>query len=324
MQQYLQYLLLLSGLFLGWSLGTNDAGNVFGAAVATRVVKYRTATIIVAVFVIIGACTSGYRNITKVSGFARINGVDLGIEAFLVLLAAGITVTTMSILKIPVSTNQCVTGALVGWGISCSSTDWGKTSEFLIAWLINPFIAVGICFVLTFIITRYFEKSLHKLIIYDYVIKIGYWAAGIFAAYTMGANNVANSTGLFVGENNLLPNPLLAAALGSCAIALGALTFSRRVMTTIGSSVTELTDLTGLLVVISSALAIFTSNRLMGVPVPTAHATIGAMMGAGLVRGAKHVNFKALKNILTAWVVSPTAAGLLTFIMGTVFKLVTK
>ncbi|MDP4153025.1 MAG: inorganic phosphate transporter [Bacillota bacterium] len=324
MQHYLQYFLLLSGLFLGWSLGTNDAGNALGAAVGTRVIKYRTATIIVAVFVIIGACTSGYRNITKVSSFANTNGVNLGIKSFLVLLAAGITVTTMSFLKIPVSTNQCVTGAIVGWGASCGSVDMKKTSDFLIAWAINPFIAIAICFVLTFIVTRYLEKRLHKFIIYDTAIKVGYWAVGIFASYTLGANNVANPTGMFVGPDNLLPSKLVAAALGSIAIAIGALTFSRRVMTSIGTSVTELTELTGLLVVLSSALAIFTSNRLMGVPVPTAHATIGAMIGAGLVKGVKHVNFKGVKNILTAWLVSPTAAGLLTFLMGITYKAIVK
>ena len=32
------YLLLAAGLFMGWSLGTNDAANAFGTAVATRVV----------------------------------------------------------------------------------------------------------------------------------------------------------------------------------------------------------------------------------------------------------------------------------------------
>lgn len=49
------YLLLAAGLFMGWSLGTNDAANAFGTAVATRVVKYRTAVTIISIFVLIGA-----------------------------------------------------------------------------------------------------------------------------------------------------------------------------------------------------------------------------------------------------------------------------
>jgi len=34
-------LYLSAGLFLGWSLGANDAANVFGTAVGTRMIKFR-------------------------------------------------------------------------------------------------------------------------------------------------------------------------------------------------------------------------------------------------------------------------------------------
>ena len=46
---------LLGGLFLGWSLGANDAANVFGTAVGTRMVQFKTAAIICSLFVILGA-----------------------------------------------------------------------------------------------------------------------------------------------------------------------------------------------------------------------------------------------------------------------------
>ena len=48
-------LFLTSGLFLGWSLGANDAANVFGTAVGTRMIRFSTAAIICSVFVILGA-----------------------------------------------------------------------------------------------------------------------------------------------------------------------------------------------------------------------------------------------------------------------------
>ena len=53
------WIFLSSGLFLGWSLGANDGSNVFGTAVGTRMVKFRTAAVISSVFVIIGAVFAG-------------------------------------------------------------------------------------------------------------------------------------------------------------------------------------------------------------------------------------------------------------------------
>jgi len=65
------YLLLFAGLFMGWSLGTNDGANAFGIAVATRVVKYRTAVIIIAILVIVGAFIGGANNIDKLQNFLQ-------------------------------------------------------------------------------------------------------------------------------------------------------------------------------------------------------------------------------------------------------------
>ena len=38
---------LSSGLFLGWSLGANDAANVFGTAVGARMIRFTTAAMMV-------------------------------------------------------------------------------------------------------------------------------------------------------------------------------------------------------------------------------------------------------------------------------------
>ena len=50
---------LSSGLFLGWSLGANDAANVFGTAVGSRMVRFTTAALICGAFVVLGAFVSG-------------------------------------------------------------------------------------------------------------------------------------------------------------------------------------------------------------------------------------------------------------------------
>ncbi|HRY45511.1 MAG TPA: inorganic phosphate transporter, partial [Thermoanaerobaculia bacterium] len=51
----MSWLFLSSGLFLGWSLGANDAANVFGTAVATKMVRFRTAALVAGLFVVLGS-----------------------------------------------------------------------------------------------------------------------------------------------------------------------------------------------------------------------------------------------------------------------------
>ena len=50
---------ILGGIFLGWSLGANDASNVFGSAVTSKMVRFRTAALLCAGFVLLGAWLEG-------------------------------------------------------------------------------------------------------------------------------------------------------------------------------------------------------------------------------------------------------------------------
>ncbi|MCB5279732.1 MAG: inorganic phosphate transporter, partial [Candidatus Cloacimonetes bacterium] len=74
---------LLSGLFLGWSLGANDTGNIFGAAVETRMLKFKKAALIAAIFITLGAVLEG----SGPSGtLGRLGSVDALGGAFTVAL----------------------------------------------------------------------------------------------------------------------------------------------------------------------------------------------------------------------------------------------
>jgi len=48
-----------SGLFLGWTLGANDASNVFGSAVGSKMIHFKQAAIIASIFVVLGAVLQG-------------------------------------------------------------------------------------------------------------------------------------------------------------------------------------------------------------------------------------------------------------------------
>ena len=61
---------LSAGAFLGWSLGSNDASNVFGTAVASRMVSFRTAAALCAIFVVVGAVVGGRAGLDTYSGIS--------------------------------------------------------------------------------------------------------------------------------------------------------------------------------------------------------------------------------------------------------------
>ena len=54
---------LSSGLFLGWSLGANDASNIFGTAVGTKMLRFGFAATIASVFIVLGSVISGPQRI---------------------------------------------------------------------------------------------------------------------------------------------------------------------------------------------------------------------------------------------------------------------
>lgn len=335
---------------MGWSLGTNDAANAFGTAVATRVVSYRTAVSIIAVLVIVGAYTGGANNIDKVAELATSNqviasvdevteAIEAGgnevlrlksaIKAAIIFTCAALTVFAMSYLKFPVSANQSITGAIIGWGLfyadysdpAVLAVNLPQIGKFASTWILNPLGAGIISFILVYFVNKFISAKLTSFSSYDKIIKIGYLIAGAFASYSIGLNSSANVTALYYDAAyaqtgvaaNLLTDARLTATIGGIAIAVGVLTFSKRVMMTVGSSIAEITQIDGFIVIIAMALTVVIMGNWMGIPVSTSQAVVGAVMGAGLTRGVKAVHFGVFKNIAIAWVSSPTVAGLMAY-----------
>jgi len=346
------YLLLLAGVFMGWSLATNDAANAFGTAVATGVVKYRHAIWIIAVLVIIGAFIAGENNIDKVAELSTSNKVTASeqdvmsaieagkveelrlksaLKAAIIFTCAALTVFMMSTLKFPVSANQSITGAIIGWGLfyadysdpAVLAINLPQIEKFAMTWVINPVGAAIISYVLVQVVHKFLEKRLTSLAHYDTMIRIGYLGAGAFASYSIGMNSSANVTALYYDPffantgvaANLLTSAQVTAVIGGIAIAIGVLTYSKKVMMTVGSSIAPLNQIEGFVVIIAMALTIVIMGNWMGIPVSTSQAVVGAVIGAGLTKGAKNVRFGVLKRIAVAWVSSPTVAGVMAYLI---------
>ncbi len=288
-----------SGVFLGWSLGSNDAANVFGTAVASRMVKFRTAAILCSIFVLLGAVIQGPEGMHTYNKMSSAGSLNV---AFVVSFAAALTVTFMTYLSLPVSTSQAVVGALVMVGMTTGRLQTGSLEKVVICWVATPIGAMLISILLYYLVGKVMNMIDFDLFAYDRNLRIALIAAGSYGAYALGANNVANVTGVFVGDGML--SPLAAAVIGALAIGLGVITFSRNVMMTVGRSLVKLDAFSAFVVVLAEAITVHVFAYI-GVPVSTSQAVVGGVLGIGLVKGVQTVQMKTLWRILFGWVGTP-------------------
>jgi len=318
--------LLSSGLFLGWSLGANNAANFFGTAVATNMIKFKTAAIICSIFVIIGAVVSGAGTAGTLGKLGAINTLA---GAFIVALASAITSFFMTKAGIPISTSQAVVGGIIGWNIFAKApTDYTALSKIAGTWVFSPLLSAAMAFLL-FILTKYIlDRSRIHMITLDSWTRTALVIAGAFGAYSLGANNIGNVMGVFVSSspfkdiaftNFTFTSVQQLFLLGGIAVAVGVITYSKRVMLTVGEDIFKLTPVTALIVVISVSLTLFLfasqslrtfliSNNLPAfplVPVSSSQAVVGSVMGISFAKGGRNLNFRILGKISIGWILTP-------------------
>ena len=328
---------LLGGLFLGWSLGANDAANVFGTAVGTRMIRFKTAAIVCSVFVILGAIISGGGTTETLGKLGAINALP---GAFAACVAAGISVYMMTKFGLPVSTTQAIVGAIVGWNLYTGSTTNVKVLiTILSTWILCPIIA-GLIAMFFYIITKKFiqNSKLHILRL-DAYTRLALLLAGAFGAYSLGANNIANVMGVFVPISPFTDISIMKIfifsskeqlfLLGGIAIAFGVFTYSKRVMFTVGSDLLKLSPVSAFIVVISHSIVLFLfasqgiSDFLQSinlpsiplVPVSSSQAVVGGVIGIGLLKGGKEVQWSIAGKISLGWFTLPVIAAFISFLI---------
>jgi PiT family inorganic phosphate transporter len=327
---------LTSGLFLGWSLGANDASHIFGSAVGSKMVTFRKAAIIASVFFILGAVIQGSGTSHTLDKLGAVNAIG---GSFTLALAAAITIYMMTKFALPISTTQAIVGAIIGWNFFTGNhTDSATLGKIISAWVAGPVIGAALA-ILLYIIVKKFKKSARiHLIRFESYVKTGLILVGAFGAYSLGANNIANVMGVFVPAFHLknldlwiftLNSSQQLFLLGGLACAVGILTYSRKVMSTIGNNILELSSEAALVVVLAQGLVLFIfsstglSNLIVKaglppipmVPVSSSQVIVGCILGIGLYKGARNINFKVLGEIGLGWIISPVASGLLTFFL---------
>ena len=171
--------------------------------------------------------------------------------------------------------------------------------------LISTVISAIACIIAMFLLRNIEAKSVEDYATVEGIFRKLQIVTSCYVAFSHGANDVANAIApvaaiipLANGEMSLtagIPTELL--ALGGIGIALGCMTWGRRVMKTVGGRITSLTNTRGFSVDFAAATTVLVASKL-GLPISTSHTVVGAVIGVGLARGLEAVDLSVIKKIV--------------------------
>jgi len=329
-------LFLTSGLFLGWALGANDAANVFGTAVGTRMISFTTAAIICSVFLALGAVVSGAGAAHTLGKLGAVNALP---GSFMAALSAALAVYMMTKAGLPVSTTQAIVGAIIGWNLFSSTiTDSDSLVKILSTWVICPVLAAAISMGLYKFSAWFLHRAKWHLLRTDAYTRLGLILAGAFGSYSLGANNIGNVMGVFISSSPFTDFSFAGLftfsstqqlfLVGALAIGVGVMTYSKRVMVTVGGGLVPLSPVAAWVVVVSHSIVLFlfASQGLEAflashglptiplVPVSSSQAVVGAVLGIAIIKGGRGIRWRVLGGISFGWMVTPVIAAAVCFV----------
>jgi PiT family inorganic phosphate transporter len=260
-----------------------------------------------------GAVLEGYEGLRT---FSALSGGQNPDEVFVATMGAAVSAFLMTVLGVPVSTSQAMVGSIIGVGLANGrgviTTGLGKV---FICWVGTPIGTLLVGFLLYIVLARVLKKLELNFFQTDSLFRWGLLFSGIYGSYALGANNVANVTGVYVGAGMM--NESTAAWVGGLSIAAGVLTYSKSVMLTVGKSLIPLNGLGALTAVLSQAIVVHFYSW-VGVPVSTSQAIVGAVIAVGLING-RSIRMKTLLKIINGWFMTPVISCIFTWVLVKIF-----
>lgn len=228
---------------------------------------------------------------------------------------------------IPSSSSHALIGGLVGAGVAhagVSGIQWSGLNMTLIAIVLSPAIGMFLAMLVMLISSWALRRSANgaaegKLRVLHLISSAAYSLShGLNDAQkTMGIITVLlYSTGYLTGDFEV---PHWVAISCYVAIALGTLTGGWRIIETMGTRITKLSQHQGFSASFAGSIVVFTASTL-GIPVSTTHTITGAVVGAGTARRASAVRWGVAQSVVVAWVITIPASAT----VGALFYMLTR
>jgi len=304
------FVLIGAGTYVGWNIGANDTANCIVTTLGCGLVSFRTAVILVTIFAILGAVLQG-EHVMKTIGTGIVS-TELNYRAILVsMICSGFFVTLATFFRIPVSTSQAIVGGVVGIGLATGAqVNYSKFLTIAESWVLCPILVMALSYALSHLMSLILRRLQFGAMLVQNAIGWLAILSACYVAYSMGANNAGNAVGPIANLGIVSPKVLL--LIGGVAIAVGAATYGKKVADTVGKGITPL-DIPGAFVAQISSAAGMHLFTMLGIPVSTSSAIVGAVVGVGLVKGASAIRRKTIVTIMIGWVATPLMAGLSSF-----------
>jgi PiT family inorganic phosphate transporter len=217
---------------------------------------------------------------------------------------------------IPSSSSHALVGGIVGAGLAAAglgTIQWSGLSKTLLFIPLAPLLGMLVA-MLIMLLTSWLAlgasnrgaertfRSLHLMSAAAYSVGHGLNDA----QKTMGVIAVLlYSTGYLHGEFHV---PHWVAISCYIAISLGTMTGGWKIIETMGSRITKLSQHQGFAASTGGSVMLFGASWL-GIPVSTTHTITGAVIGAGVSKRASAVRWGVARNVIMAWIITIPASG---------------
>jgi PiT family inorganic phosphate transporter len=305
-------LLLGAGTYVGWNIGANDTANCIGTSVGCGLISFKKAAILIAIFALLGALLQGH-HVMQTIGKGIVKEELNPVAVLVALICSGLFVFIATYFKIPTSTSQAIVGGVVGIGLSVGAkVDFSRFIVIIESWFVCPLLVIALSGALTLFLGIILRKIRSGSILFQHALGWMAILSGCYVAFSMGANNAGNAVGPIA--NLGIVHPFILLFIGGVSIAMGAITYGKKVADTVGKAIVPL-DIPGAFSAqVSAALGMHLFS-ILGIPVSTSSAVVGAVIGVGLVRGVRAVSRKTILIILAGWVLTPCLAALSSFLL---------
>lgn len=296
--------------------GLHDAANSIATVVATRLLSPVQAVLFAAFFnfaaYFLTLAFPGLHAVAETIGKGLIDQNAVTPAVIFGALGGAMFWNVVTWMKgIPSSSSHALVGGLVGAGVAHAShtaIQWGGLSKTVLAIVVSPLL--GMILAMTVMLASSWAlrratarraegrlRALHLVSSAAYSLSHGLNDA----QKTMGIITVLlYSTGYLSGEFEV---PHWVAISCYVAIGLGTLSGGWKIIETMGSRITKLSQHQGFSASTGGSIVLFTAS-LLGIPVSTTHTITGAIVGAGVARRTSAVRWGTASNVVVAWIIT--------------------